>query len=105
MPVLFAFSLLPLYIAFSFTSIDLFFMYASTAIGLGMLIQATIERVFRIRTSYKHPSRLITIGWNTAGTLVVFIICATIVLGCYNYFVSGDIKATASRGTGCLAPD
>jgi hypothetical protein len=99
-PVLFAFSLLPLYVAFSYphTSIDtIFFMYASTAIGLGMLIQATIERVFRIRKSYKHPSWLITNGWNTVGTLIVSIICASIVLGCYNYFVSEDIKATASR--------
>ena len=99
-PVLFAFSLLPLYVAFSYlhTSIDtIFFMYASTAIGLGIIIQETIERIFRIRKSYNHPSPVIATGWNTVGTLVVAIICTSIVLGCYNYFASEDIKTTASR--------
>jgi hypothetical protein len=53
-PVLFAFSLLPLYVAFSYphTSIDtIFFMYSTAAIILGVLVEATIEHVFRLPKS------------------------------------------------------
>ena len=54
MPALFVFSLLPLYVAYSYlhTSVDtVFFMYANAAIALGVLVQTTIERVFRMPKS------------------------------------------------------
>jgi hypothetical protein len=64
MPALFVFSLLPLYVAFSYlhTSADtIFFMYANAAIVLGVLVQTTIEQVFRI-----PKSGMSTLLWSRA---------------------------------------
>ena len=100
MPALFVFSLLPLYVAFSYlhTSVDtVFFMYANAAIALGVLVQTTIERVFRI-----PKSGMSTLLWSaarliTARSVAVSVVCAAVVWVSYNYLVPDDMKAAASR--------
>jgi hypothetical protein len=59
--VLFAFSLLPLYAAFSnlATSVDtIAFMYAGTALVVGGLVLMTIEKVFRAFTPTQNPKKI-----------------------------------------------
>jgi hypothetical protein len=97
---LFLFSLLPLYVAFSYlhTSVDtIFFMYATAAIALGVLIQTTIEQVFRIpkcvmSTFLWSAARLITVR-----SIAVSVVYAAVLLLSYKYLVPDDMKAAASR--------
>jgi hypothetical protein len=97
--VLFAFSLLPLYVAWSFlnTSTDtITFMYAGLAITVGVFIQTTIEQIFRTQKSNMSILLSSAAHRRTEGVFVVLIMCA-VAWAANNYFAPDDMKTAPLR--------
>ena len=72
-------------------------MYANAAIALGVLVQTTIEWVFRI-----PKSAMSTLLWSgarltTARNVAVSVACAAVIWVGYTYLVPDDMRAAASR--------